>query len=304
VGEVPPVARRHGIPTVALVQGGMTIRRILTDDRDPLARRQLDELRRVDVVVAIAEHLRRDLAPLELRRVAVIPNPVDLERFTPGPKPPALLDALRLGAEQVVVAHVSNFKPAKRAADIVESAARVLAARPDVVYLLVGDGPERARLESRCRALGLAERVRSVGWIDRDEIPAYLRLADIVVMASESEGLPLVYLEAQAAGRLLIASDIPATRELVRNGDTGLIFRTGDVGGLAALTLGAVRDPALRAAIGGAARAAVRAHAKPVILDAYARLLEGLAGARRAARAPGSPAGVPRSPRPAAVRRR
>jgi glycosyltransferase involved in cell wall biosynthesis len=285
VGEVPPVGRRHGIPTVALVQGGITIRRILADDGDALARHQLDQLRQVDAVVAIAEYLRRDLAPLGLRRVAVIPNPVDLERFTPGPKPPALLDALRLGAGQVVVSHVSNFKPAKRVIDIVESAANVLAEDPDVVYLLVGDGPERAPIESRCRALGLAERVRSVGWVDSAEIPAYLRLTDVVVMASESEGLPLIYLEAQASGRLLVASDIPATRELVADGDTGLIFRTGDVGDLAAMTLLAAQDPTLRAAIGRAARAAVRAYAKPAILDAYVRLLEGLvsAAAQRAA---------------------
>ena len=293
VGEVPPIARRHGIPTVALVQGGITIRRILADDGDRLARHQLDRLRQVDVVVAIAGHLRRDLAPLALPRVVVIPNPVDLERFTPGPKPPALLDALRLDADQVVVSHFSNFKLAKRVSDIVESAGHVLAVEPDVVYLLVGDGPDRAPIESRCRALGLTERVRSVGWVDSAEMPAYLRLTDVVVMASESEGLPLIYLEAQASGRLLVASDIPATRELVSDGETGLIFPTGDVRGLAAMTRRAVQDRTLREAIGRSALAAVRAHAKPAILDAYVRLLEGLVSSRRARTDPGLPGDNP-----------
>ncbi len=280
VSEVPPIAQRHGIPTVALVQGGGTIRAILAGAGDRVARRQLAQLRQVDVVVAIAEHLRDAIGPLALRQVTAIPNPVNVERFTPGPKPLALLDSLGIGARDVVVSHVSNFKLAKRAIDVVASAARVLAARPDVVYMLVGDGPERVPAEARCRALGLAGRVRFTGWVDPDEVPGYLRATDVVVMASESEGLPLIYLEAQASRCVLIASDIPATRELVVDGRTGLIFRTGDVAGLAARTLRAAGDPALRAAIGRSARAAVHAYAEPVILDAYARLLEEVVAAR------------------------
>ena len=286
VSEVPPVARPQGIPTVTLVQGGTTIRAILAGAADPIARRQLAELRRMDVVVAIAEHLRAALAPLALPRVTVIPNPVDLERFTPGPKPPALLDRLGIGARDVVVSHVSNFKPAKRVMDIVASAARVLEARPDVVYLLVGDGPERGAVEAQCRAVGIAGRVRFTGWVDPDEMPGYLRATDVVVMASDGEGLPLIYLEAQASGRVLVASDIPATHELVADGRTGLIFEKGDVAGLAAQTLRAVGDPALRAALGRSARAAVHAYAEPVVLDAYTRLLGELAAARLPADGP------------------
>ena len=283
VGEVPSVARRHGIPTVALVQGGTTLRKIVDDDGDALARRQREQLRRVDVVVAIADHLARDLAAIRLPRLVTIPNPVDMEQFAPGPKPRALREALGLGPHDVVVSHVSNFKSMKRVGDIVESARHVLAARPDVVYLLIGDGPDRAQIESRCRALGLAERVRCLGWVDRAELPSYLRLTDVVVMASDSEGLPLVYLETQASGRLLVASDIAATRELVTHGVTGLIFRTGDVADLVAKTLVAVQDPSLRAEIGRRARAAVRAYATPRILDAYIRLLEDLVAGRAAA---------------------
>ena len=294
VGEVPPVALRHEIPTVALIQGGITIRAILAGAGDPLARHQLAQLRRVDTVVAIAEHLRDALAPLALRQVRVIRNPVDLERFRPGPKPPALLDRLGISARSVVVSHISNFKRARRTPDIVVSAAQVLAAHPDVVYVLVGDGPDRISAEAQCRAWGLTARVRFTGWVDRDEVPGYLRATDILVMASASEGLPLVYLEAQASGRLLVASDIPATRELVEDGRTGLVFPRGDVVGLAAQTLRAARDPALRAAIGRLARMAVHAHAEPVILDAYARLLEEMVAARGPTGGPGAAGGSER----------
>lgn len=281
VGEVPPVARRHGIPTVVLVQGGRALLRIVEGDHDALARHQLERLRQVDVVIAIAHHLQQALAPLSLGRVTVIPNPVDLERFSPGERPPELMRAHAIGPHQVVIGHVSNLGPAKRPMDVVESAVQVLAANPNVVYLIVGDGPYRASMEARCRELGIAERVRFVGWVEHAAVPAYLRLADVVVMPSEHEGLPLVYLETQASGRVLVASDISATREVVVDGETGLIARRGDVRDLTATTLRVVGDSALRTAIGRAARAAVHAHAKPATLAAYVGIMEQLAASRR-----------------------
>jgi glycosyltransferase involved in cell wall biosynthesis len=280
VAEVPPVALRHGIPTVVLVQGGRALRKMVDGDPDPLACHQRERVRQVDVVVAIARHIQRALAPLSLRRVAVVPNPVDLERFSPGEKPPDLLRCHGIHPHDVVIAHLSNLGPLKRPMDVIESAARVLAASPDFVYLIVGDGPYRARMEARCRELGIAQRLRFVGWVEHSEVPAYLRVADIVVMPSEREGLPLVYLETQASGRLLVASDIPATREVVVDGETGLIARCGDVADLAAKILLGARDPALRAAIGRAARAGAHAHAKPAILATYVAIMEQLAASR------------------------
>lgn len=284
VGEVPPVARLHGIPTAVLVQGGRALQSMVARDPDTLARHQRERLRQVDVLIAIAHHIQQTLAPLSFRRITVIPNPVDLERFSPGNKPPDLLQALAIRPHDVVVGHFSNLGPMKRPMDVVESAARALAVDSSLVYLIVGDGPYRASMEARCRELGIARRVRFVGWVEHSEVPAYLRLADVVVMPSESEGLPLIYLETQASGRLLVASDIPATRELVVDGKTGLIARRGDIEDLAAKTVRVASDPALREAIGRAARAAVHAYAKPATLATYARLLAELAARRAPAR--------------------
>ena len=278
VAEAAPVAQRHGIPTVALVHGGRTLQRILDHGPDPWAHQAREGLRHAKVVVAIAHHLRQALSALSLSRVMVVPNPVDLERFTPGDKPPDLLRAHAIRPDDVVVAHLSNLSLVKRPLDVIESAARVLAEDPRVVYLIVGDGPCRAPMEAKCHELGIARRVRFVGrWIEHTEMPGYLRLADIVVMPSEHEGMPLVYLETQASGRLLVASDIPAARELIVDGETGLITRQGDVAHLAETTLRGVRDPALRATIGRAARTAVQAHAKPAVVAAYAGILEEVA---------------------------
>ncbi|HZS34797.1 MAG TPA: glycosyltransferase [Methylomirabilota bacterium] len=291
VAEVPPIARRHGIPAVALVQGGRALAGMLASNPDRLARHQRERLRQVDAVIAIAHHLERALIPLGLPRVTVIPNPVHLDRFAPGGRPPELARALGIRPDDVVVAHVSNLGPLKRPLDVIESAGRALAVDPRLVYLVVGDGPYRAPMEACARALGIAARVRFVGWVEHRDVPAYLRLADVVVMPSEREGLALVYLEAQAVGRVLVASDIPAAREVVVDGVTGLLARPGEIDDLAAKTLRAAGDPALREAIGRAARTAVQAHATPRILAEYARVLAGVVRDRRA----GSP-GAERDP--------
>ena len=144
--------------------------------------------------------------------------------------------------------------------DIVGSAEQVLRHNPDVVYVIVGDGPSKAVMEECCRQRGILGNFRFVGWVEYTSMPAYLNLADIVVMPSEAEALALVYLEAQARGRLLLASDIPAARELVQDGQTGLLFRMGDVDDLAAQTLRAAGDADPRAAIGRRAREWVRTH--------------------------------------------
>ncbi len=293
VAEAAPVAWRHGIPTVAIVHGGRTFLRVLDHSPDAWAHQAREGLRHAEVVVVVAHHLRETLAPLSLPRVTVIPNPVDLDRFTPGDKPPDLLRAHAIRPDDVVVAHLSNLSPTKRPLDVIESAARVLAEDPRVVYLIVGDGPNRAPMEARCRELGIAHRVRFAGWVEHAVMPGYLRVADIVVMPSEHEGMPCAYLETQASGRLLVASDIPATREVVVDGETGLIARRGDVEHLAATTLRGVRDPALRAAIGRAARTAVHAHAKPAVVAAYAGILEELAAATTSRVQPRRSSGLP-----------
>ena len=168
--------------------------------------------------------------------------------------------------------------------DIVQSAERVLRDDPRTVYVIVGDGSERRPMEEECVRLRIRDRFRFVGWVDHDAMPEYLSLGDVVVMPSESEALALVYLETQASARTLVASDIPASREVVDHGRTGLLFRKGDVGDLVDKTRLAVRDRALRVAIGEAARAAASAHDLRVTVESYLAVLRDTAGAAMTAR--------------------
>ncbi len=112
----------------------------------------------------------------------------------------------------------------------------------------------RDALNAEAQRLGVAKRVHITGWIERTAMPDYYGLADIVVHASASEGLSLTCLEAMASGRTLIASDIPAARELISDGVDGMLFPLGDVNALGRAIVGTTRDRMLRARLGAAAR--------------------------------------------------
>jgi glycosyltransferase involved in cell wall biosynthesis len=203
----------------------------------------------------------------------VIPNPVDVRMFRPQPTN-GLRKTLGLQEEDVVVVHTSNLKPIKRPLDLVQLAA--MNPDPRLRYVVVGDGPLRAEMERECGARRVSERFRFVGWVAHERVPAFLNLADMVVMPSESEGQALVHLETQACGRLLIASDTPGAREVVRHGETGLLFEKGNVGELAAATAMAAANPMLRQRIGRNAERAVQAHALDVIAAEYEAALRDL----------------------------
>ena len=158
----------------------------------------------------------RELAErLGVRRVAVVPKSVDLGQFVPRPSPAPLRAALGIGSDDVVVVHASNLKLLKRPLDIVRAAARALPVDPRLVFVIVGDGQCRAEMEDLCRRTGVANRFRFVGWVDYARMPDYLALADVVVMPSEFEQQARVYLETQAAGRVLLASAVRSAREVV-----------------------------------------------------------------------------------------
>ena len=182
-------------------------------------------------VISPGRHLADLVREHGVDRVTVIPTAVDIEQFAPRPKDPALLQALEI-PDAVVVTHVSNLKPVKRPMDLVESASAAIRRDGRLVYLIVGDGPLRGPMESACRDAGIQHRFRFVGWVDHAEIPAYLNLADMVVMPSEWEALARAYVETQACGRALVASDIRAAREVIVDGETGVLFRPGDVADL------------------------------------------------------------------------
>jgi N-acetyl-alpha-D-glucosaminyl L-malate synthase BshA len=202
-----------------------------------------------DVVTAPSHYLARTTREnfgLE-RDIDVIPNFVDTERFAPSPRP--------RGAPALLV-HNSNFRALKRVDDVVAIFERVRRARP-CKLALIGDGPERPRLEADLRARGLGADVELLG--ERRDFVEVLQAADVFLLPSQSESFGLAALEALSAGVPVVASRVGGLPEVVRDGEDGFLLPMGDVAAMAAAAERLCSDGDLRRRMGEAARAGVLA---------------------------------------------
>jgi N-acetyl-alpha-D-glucosaminyl L-malate synthase BshA len=197
----------------------------------------------------LGEATRRHFALPEAFAIEVVPNFVDVARFSPGAAPtPAVPDVPHVP----LLAHVSNFRPLKRAEDVVRVFARVRAAGPARLRL-VGDGPARASALALAASLGVAADVEWLG--EREDLPGLLAGAAAFLLPSASESFGLAALEALACGVPVVASNVGGLPEVVADGEVGFLHDPGDVEAMAASVGRLVSDPALRARLGAAARA-------------------------------------------------
>jgi len=160
---------------------------------------------------------------------------------------------------------------------------RALAALPAGSFdaLIVGDGPDRAELETEIRRLGIEESVELSG--ERDDVPKLLAGSDVFVLSSRSEGLPVSVLEAMAAELPVVASAVGGLAELVEDGATGLLVPAGDERALTEALRRLIDDADLRRSMGAAGRGRAETDFdlnafRGAHLDLYHRQLE-LAGA-------------------------
>lgn len=191
----------------------------------------------------------RQLVPQHAAKITTIPNGASEQLL-------AIRQRTRQPSEQLQLVCIGNLTPNK-AIDTVIEAVHQLRDHTTLQLRIVGDGPERESLESRVRQLDLGSTIRFEGTLPPDEIPGVLETADVLILASRSEGRPNVVLEAMAAGRTVIASNIEGTRELIENEHTGLLFPTGDSGALAGQIQRVAADPDLSRHLAAAARQAI-----------------------------------------------
>lgn len=211
------------------------------------AERFLRPLTTVTVCVADSER-RAGLAAhtCDERTTVVIRNGVDPAGFqTRGD---------RSGRPRLVT--VGRLQAPKDAVTLVRALA-ALRGRP-FEAVLVGDGPDRPAVEEEVRRLELESAVELLG--ERDEVPQLLGSADVFVLSSHSEGLPISILEAMAAGLPVVASNVGGVPEVVVDGDTGLLVPPGDPQSLAAAIERLLEDPVLCRRLGEAGRIRVAEH--------------------------------------------
>jgi glycosyltransferase involved in cell wall biosynthesis len=203
--------------------------------------------RTIAVSAAVNEELARFLP--ESKR-ALVRNGIPI----PGGPPPAGPD-LPLSPGTRLVASAGRLSPEKRFDRLIDAVALARREIPELRLLLVGDGPERSALESRAaeRAGGA---VHFAGF--REDSTAWIARAEVFVLSSDREGLPISLLEAMALGVPVVATAVGGVPELVRSGETGLLALAPTAEGIAEPLVRLLRDPALRARLGEAGREAVR----------------------------------------------
>lgn len=265
---VPDIAKAYSIPCILRTAGATTLGILKGAFPEALAQKLITNYFKLNLIISPAKHLAESIQKLNIHKIKVIPNAVDLQQFYPQPKDEVLLRELDI-QEDIIAVHVSNLKTLKRPLDIVSSAEQVLKINSNLAYVVVGDGLYRGAMEEACQKKKISDKFRFIGWIDYSRVPAYINVADIVVMPSEAEAQARVYLETQACARLLLASDIPGAREVIVDGETGILFRKGNIDDLTTKVLLAARDLKLRAVIGQKAREQVKSHSIENALTEY-----------------------------------
>lgn len=221
-------------------------------------------VRRADAVTTICEGLRSDIEARGVapERITVIPNAVNLNHFEASrPRDNAL--ALQLGVGRgPTLGFVGSFYAYEGLELLLQAMPQLIEAHPGLRLLLVGGGPQEEMLKQCAKRLGIASHVIFAGRVPHEEVTCYYSVIDVLVYPRLAMRLtdlvtPLKPLEAMAQGRLVVASNVGGHCELIRDGDTGLLFKAGDVGDLVYVTLSLLRTPLRWPALRAAARAYV-----------------------------------------------
>jgi sugar transferase (PEP-CTERM/EpsH1 system associated) len=196
------------------------------------------------------------LSKIPRRRFDVLYNGVDCRRFAPTSDQLGLRRRLGFHDDELVILTAASLSSVKGHAQLLESAARVLAAsKRRLRFLWLGEGPERPALERRIAELGLGEQVQMPGSSDR--VAQFMAAADLFVLPSRLEGMSNAILEAMASGLPVIANRVGGNPELIDHGRTGLLCKAEDAEAMAVAIGRLARHDAERAALGRAARARV-----------------------------------------------
>ena len=185
--------------------------------------------------------------PVHWHKLAIVRCGVEPERY-------GSVSRDRFGQHVLFVGRLAAVKGVPL---LLEAFARMRSNYPDACLTLVGDGPERAALQAQAATLGLTDSAHFVGYRNEEEVAELLSEADMLVLPSFAEGLPVVLMEALASRIPVIATPVAGVSELIRDGETGLLVPPGDIDGLAKALDRLLGDPELCRRLGEAGRAAV-----------------------------------------------
>ena len=222
---------------------------------------------RLTTVSADLEQLMIDLWNVPPERITYIPNGIELDRFPEDATPERLRREFGLTQDNQVIMSIGRFVPVKDFPTLIRAFARVNARRPKTRLFVVGAG-DPAELARVAESVGVRNAVTLTG--QRMDVPELLNLCDVYVNSSRFEGMSNAILEAMAASRPVVATSVGGNPELVREGETGFLYPSGDDVALAGHLERLLEDTPLRTAMGATARKIiVRDHPIAKMVDAY-----------------------------------
>lgn len=196
-------------------------------------------LRGAERILCVSRHTRSKVIArhrVDPSRCVVFPNMVDTRRFAPGPWPKALADRLGISeGDKVIltVARLGSHEQPKGVGRVLDALPGVLAREPSAIHLIVGDGEARPVLEARADALGVRRRVVFAGRLTDPDLAEAYRLCDVFVLPSSKEGFGIVFLEAMATGKPVIAARGDGSVEPLADGELGVLVDADDHDALA-----------------------------------------------------------------------
>jgi glycosyltransferase involved in cell wall biosynthesis len=213
-----------------------------------LLERPIPRVYRSVTTVAVSPSTAQDLGNRGMKgsEIAIVYNGVDLDFFSPDPAVERFPDPTLL--------YVGRLKRYKRIDLVLRALARLGGEVEGLQFIVAGRGDDEKRLRTLSEKLGLRETVRFAGYVDDEEKLRLLRRSWVHVLTSPKEGWGISALEAAACGTPTLASDSPGLRDVVLDGETGILVPHGDLPGLAEGLLRFIRDPTLREGMGQAAR--------------------------------------------------
>jgi len=240
-------------------------------------------LQQSDGVTAVSKFLKRaTIETFDFDDIEVIPNFICPSHYKRLPEAP-LRSELAPNGEMLLV-HVSNFRPVKRPTDCVEILANAKKEFGNVRLVMVGDGPELSAVRYHAEKLGVGDDTIFVG--KKANISDYLGISDIFLLPSELEAFGLAALEAQACELPVIATRIGGIPEVVTDGETGFLSDVGDTAKMSADTLRLLTDDDLRLAYGTKGRAqAIERYSTSKIIPQYIAFYEKVLAKPRSAAA-------------------
>jgi glycosyltransferase involved in cell wall biosynthesis len=211
-------------------------------------------------------------------RVRVIWNGAPLDEFAPVAQERALelRQALGIPAQALVFGTIGRLSTQKGHVHLLDAAARVLPQRPEARLLVVGDGDLAAPLREQATALGIAGQTLFAG--HRTDVRELLGVLDVFCISSLYEGTPLALFEAMAAGKAIVSTSVDGCREVLTEGETGLLVPPADAPALAGALERVLADAALRSRLAARAREASRRYDVAACVEAMQAFYDDLLG--------------------------